>query len=321
MCFNKLFNVFLVMKNIYPSTLSGSISVDLAINHGKLLDGIFSVKETGIDSKIFHSWKMAGILSTVQSGKWAKLSFIEYLWLSTLETMRKFGCSKKLMMAVHYSLFTKAYEDNLAKHTLEDNIKFLTALSAKRPLTYDENGFLEHSITTLADPKLMSTMKYSITHFYQLVLSSFINNNEVGIVIYEDDTFSTYHSTSNIIMENNTLDLSVPHLLIPISSFIKKFVADEEKIDFLTTTGLLNDQEFEVVKQIRQKNIKRITITYNDSNHAIQKIEAEVTGIIKGDEAKRIMQTLGLKNYSGIEIHTRDGKTLSFTQTTKILMP
>ena len=44
-----------------------------------------------------------------------------------------------------------------------------------------------------------------------------------------------------------------PHLLIPISSFIKKFIVDEEKVDFLTITGLLIEQEFEVVRQIRKK--------------------------------------------------------------------
>ena len=62
-----------------------------------------------------------------------------------------------------------------------------------------------------------------------------------------------------------------------------------------------------------------MTITCNDNN-TIQKIEPEETGMIKGDDAKLIMQQLGLKNYSGIELHTRDGKTLSFTYTDKIFM-
>ena len=84
------------MEKIYPSQLNGPISLEQALNHGKLLEGVFSVKESGIDSKIFHSWKLEDLLPTVPKGEWADLSFIDYLWLQTLETMRMFGCSKKL---------------------------------------------------------------------------------------------------------------------------------------------------------------------------------------------------------------------------------
>jgi hypothetical protein len=96
-------------------------------------------------------------------------------------------------------------------------------------------------------------------------------------------------------------------------------VADEEKDQFLTTTGILNDQEYEVIKQIRNKNVNRLTITCN-KNNKIGKIELEKTGTISGDEAKRIIEHLGLKNYTGVKYDTRDGRTLSFTQTSKIFM-
>ena len=76
------------MEKIYPSKLSGPLSIDLAIKHGKLMEGVFSVKESGIDSKIFHSWKLEDLLPTVPKGGWADLSFIDYLWLHILETMR-----------------------------------------------------------------------------------------------------------------------------------------------------------------------------------------------------------------------------------------
>ena len=63
----------------------------------------------------------------------------------------------------------------------------------------------------------------------------------------------------------------------------------------------------------------RLTVTCN-YNNTINKIELEETGTINGDEAKRIIQQLGLKNYTGVKYDTRDGRTLSFTQTSKIFM-
>ena len=308
------------MYKIYPADLTTPIAIETAMNHGQLLQGIFSVRESGIDSKIFHSWKMAELLSTVEKGKWAKLSFVDFLWLSTLECMRKFGCSLKTMKAIHENLFIRAYKENLGKKTMQENVAFLTNLSKQRSLTIEENNYLIATNNTLNDPILMSHTNLGINYFFQLVLKCFINNNEVGLVIFEDGSFSIYENNVAT-KEAKPIDLSIPHLLIPISYFIKQFVADVDKEHFLKPTGLLNDQEYEVVKQIRNKNIKKLTISFNDKTHKIEKIEPESSGVITGDQARKVMQLLGIKNYSGIELHTRDGKSLSFTQTQKIFMP
>ena len=307
------------MEKIYPSELNGPISLEQAFSHGKLLEGVFSVKESGIDSKIFHSWKLDELLPTVPKGGWADLSFIDYLWLHTLETMRKFGCSKKLMKDVCNTLFIEAYKIDLRKITLNDNVTHLTNLSKKRSLTNDEDAYLNACKAELNDTIKMAVIDYDINYFYQLVLKCFINNNEVGLVIFEDGRFNTYELSSTLQNVSNPIDLSVPHLLIPITSFIKRFVADEEKDQFLITTGILNNQEYEVIKQIRNKNVTRLTVTCNHNNK-IEKIELEKTGTISGGEAKRIIEHLGLKNYTGVKYDTRDGRTLSFTQTSKIFM-
>lgn len=307
------------MEKIYPSQLNGPISLEQALNHGKLLEGVFSVKESGIDSKIFHSWKLEDLLPTVPKGEWADLSFIDYLWLQTLETMRMFGCSKKLMKDVCNALFIEAYKIDLRKITLTDNVSHLTNLSKKRPLTFDEVAYLNACEAELDDTIKMAVTDYDINYFYQLVLKCFTNNNEVGLVIFADGRFNTYEVNSTLQKLSNPIDLSVPHILIPITSFIKRFVADEEKDQFLTTTGILNSQEYEVIKQIRNKNVTRLTVT-SDYNNTINKIEIEETGTISGDKAKRIRQQLGLKNYSGVKYDTRDGRTLSFTHTSKIFM-
>ena len=308
------------MQKIYLSELTNTNTIETVIKQGELLDQIFSVRESGIDSKIFHSWKIAGFLSTVEKGKWARLSFIDLLWLQTLESMRKFGCSHKIMKSIHEELFIKAYKENLAKKTMEDNVTYYTSLSNQRPLTFLENEKMIATKNILKDEKLMVTSNLSVNYFYQLILKCFNNNNEVGLVIFEDGSFSTYEFTHYSVGGKKPIDLSVPHLLIPITHFITQFIADEEKEQFLKRTGLLNEQEYEVVKQLRNKNIKRITITFNGANHTIEKIEPEISGIISGEQAKKIMKVLGLKNYSGIEINTRDGKSLSFTQTNKIFM-
>ena len=307
-----------MMKKVALSQLNNPMSLDHVANRGSLLEGVFSVKDSKIDSKIFHSWKIAGLLPTVPKGGWAELSFIDLLWLDTLETMRKFGCSKKLMKAVCKKLFYDAYEVNLGKLTLEENHAFLTNLALRRPLTFEEEQYLNSTNQVLNDSIYMSVLDLGINYFYHLVTNCFIENNEVGLVIYLDGSFSTYELINNVEKKNQSADLSVPHILIPISSFIKKAIADNEKEGFLNQSGVLNEQEFEVIKLIRKKNIKRITVTIN--NKEVQKIETEESGFINESNVALLKQILCLKQYDSIEINSRDARTMSFKKTKKIYM-
>lgn len=306
------------MKKVTLSELNNLLSLDHVANRGSLLEGVFSVSDSKIDSKIFHSWKIADLLPTVPKGGWAKLSFIDLLWLETLETMRKFGCSKALMKAVCEKLFHEAYKVNLGKRTLKENHDFLTNLASTRSLTFEEEQYLNEITHIIKDSVYMSVLDRGINHFYHLVINCFLENNEVGLIIYLDGSFSTYELINNLKEENTNADLSVPHILIPISSFIKKFIEDDEKEEFLNQCGVLNEQEFEVLKLIRKKNIKRITVTLN--NKTVQKIETEESGMIDKNDVKLLKKTLGLKEYDSIEINSRDSRTMSFKKTSKIYM-
>jgi hypothetical protein len=306
------------MKKVTLSELNNPLSLDHVANRGALLERVFSVNDSKIDSKIFHSWKIADLLPTVPKGGWAKLSFIDLLWLETLETMRKFGCSKALMKAVCEKLFHEAYKVNLGKLTLKENHDFLTNLASTRSLTFEEEQYLNEITHIIKDSVYMSVLDRGINYFYHLVTNCFLENNEVGLIIYLDGSFSTYELRNNLKEGNTNADLSVPHILIPISSFIKKFIAAEENEEFLNQCGVLNEQEFEVLKLIRKKNIKSITVTLN--NKTVQRIETEESGMIDKNDVKLLKKTLGLKEYDSIEINSRDSRTMSFIKTTKIFM-
>jgi len=303
------------MNKLILRQLNDPMSLDHVVNRGSLLVGVYNVSNTKFDPKIFHSWKSADLLPTVPKSGWAKLSFIDLLWLDTLETMRKFGCSRNLMKAVCKKLFYDAYEVNLGKLTLEKNYVFLTNLATKRNLTFEEEQYLNSTQYVLNDPIYMSVLDPSINYFSQLVNNCFIENNEVGLIIYLDGSFSTYETKDSA---NIKADLSVPHILIPISSFIKKFIADEEKEVFLQKSGVLNEQEFEVIKLIRKKNVKRIIVTLN--NKVVQKIETEETGLIHESDVELLKQILCLRQYDSIELNSRDARTMSFTKTKRIYM-
>ena len=283
----------------------------------------FLMKDTGIDSKIFHVWKAKGLVDFIERGKWARLSLVEYLWLRTLETMRLFGCSVSLMKKIYDDLFTKAFEENLFEKNQKDNLRYYRNLNKSRPLTKDESDKLYHLEMIEKTPALINILRYEVSYFYQLVVECLVYKVETGIIIFEDRTFTKFFRYPDDVPKNDNgeiIDLTQAHLYLPISSHILEFIADADKEDFLVPTGLMSEDEYRVIREIRNKNVKAITITFKESEHKIEKIECDKKGLIKGGDAKKIMNLLGLKNYSGIELNTRDGKTLSFTHTQKIFL-
>lgn len=292
-------------ENIKGHTLKGEI-----LNQRPL-----SIKDAGVDSKIFHVWKAKGLVDFVERGKWARLSLVEYLWLQVLETMRKFGCSIKLMKNVYDELFTRAFEENLAEINLLNNLAYYQNLKKNRPLTIDETELLQKLEEIHNDPQNNIGFRSEISYFYQLVLDCLKYKAESGIIIFEDGTFCKFSKSPYEDKKGNAniKEVARPHLYIPISSYLLEFIEDKEKDKFLIKTGLLSEDEYRVIREIRNKNVKSIKITFKENEHSVEKIECDKKGLIKGEEAKKVMALLGLKNYAGIQLNTRDGKTLSFT--------
>ena len=302
------------LKNFHLDSIEGASTI------GKLMrEKVFLLKDTGVDSKIFQFWKAKGLVDFIDKGKWARLDIIGYLWLCVLETMRKFGCSVKLMKSIYDELFTKAYEENLAAKILESNRTYFLNLATIRPLTSEESEILKAIEDINHYPILNIQFRNEISYFSQLVEGSLRSKTEAGLIIYEDGKFETFHLAPPNTPENliQKIDNVRPHIYIPISHYITDFITDEDKQNFLTSSGLLTEDEHRIVKEIRNKNVKSIKITFDDQNHNIEKIECDQKGLIKGEDAKKVMKLLGLKNYSSIELNTRDGKTLSFVYTEK----
>jgi hypothetical protein len=302
---------------LFPTELSGPYTLEVAIKRGQLLEKTFSVSQANIDSKMFHSWKLDGLLSTIEKGKMAKMSFVELMWLYTLDTMRKFGCSRKLMKDLHDYFFTRAYKDKLTIKTYQGNLNYLNTLSLSSVLTYDQIEEKKYYEEFLNNETLLLKIEKDITYFYQLVVSCFANNHEVGIIILEDGSFSTYESRLSLLSAD--IDLSQPHLLIPITHLIKSFIINEEKEKFLEPSGIINEEEASIIKHIRNRNVQKLTIHFKNDNHKISKIELEENGILDDAKVKKAKELLGLKNYQSIYLTTRDNKTLSFKKTTNII--
>ncbi len=296
-----------------------SNSIEGFLLKGQLLsDKLFTLADAGIDRKVFSSWKSKGLADFIEKNKWTKLSFIDLLWVQTLKSLYNFGCSFELMKKIYDYFFTRAFEENLSAKNIKSKYAYYKNISEERSLTKEEEEILVQLELFNNDPKLLEVLRYEINYFYTLVLECLQHQSVSGIIIYEDESFEAFALTQEEIARGlSTPLLNRNHIFISITSFIEDFITDEEKTGFLVPCGLMDEDEMRIVREMRNKNIRSLTITFSEKDHSIEKIESDQFGVISGEKAKEIMRILGMKNYSGLELNTRDGKTLAFKRTEK----
>jgi DNA-binding transcriptional MerR regulator len=283
-------------------------------------DKIFDVEAAGINQKIFGYWKSKGLLGFIKKDKWARLSFSDVIWLRTLETMRKFGCSIKNMKSIYDHYFERALNDNLVEKNIQAQIDELET-GFKDNISLEEREVIKVQVNTLKMMLKHPNIKKNLSnggYFTELIMKCLSYKLETGIIIFEDGSFEDYSISLEINDKRKEVILThIPRLIIPISHLITEFVSRTVDLKISNLSVLFDEDELRVIKEMRNENVKSITIKFREKDHKVETIKCDKSGIIKGDEAKKIMNILGLKNYQGIELNTRDGKTLSFNHTEK----
>lgn len=298
------------MKKLDLSSLNKNGVVG-ALSRGELLfERVFTPKDAGVDNRTFHVWKKKGLVDFIERGSWARVSFVGLVWLRTLECMRRFGCSVRLMKQMHDFYFTSAYHDNLAEDVIKTNLMHYQSLVNAGHADLETEMYLQRIQQIAKDELLKHYLRGEITYFSELVKHCMTYRKEAVIIIYEDGRFEDQIvSIEKPIDQNKSL---VAQLRIPLSGFITEYITDENKLEFLHQASVFSDNEYKVIREMRNKNAASITIRFNEENHNIEYIESDQKGFISGDKAKKVMNLLGLKNYSSIELKTRSGESFSF---------
>jgi hypothetical protein len=170
----------------------------------------------------------------------------------------------------------------------------------------------------------MMALRTEISYFYQFILTTINQGIETGIEIFEDESYQFFERndqgekpSSAINIKYNSNFETRPHLYIPFSSLIAEILEEADKDDLIQHIGLISSDELRIIKELRNKNVNKIIISFDDKSRKPSKIELDSGGIIDGNKAKEIMRILGLSNYNSIKISTRSGTSLSFNRTVR----
>lgn len=264
-------------------------------------------------SKLFPFWRRKRLLPYVPAGKWLGLiSFSQLFWIRILDDLRKINFPIDKMQMVCDYFYKDAYHDELPTKNLEFNKAEIKKRKTLGVQSSEDDAILAEIEHMLSQQPILHMLKFDINYLSNLISATISNEEDGNIYIFFDGSVAEYVGQIYYGHKADCIpDFKSPHIRLTVSHYLKEFIHDNE-LSKLLMPQLLNDDETKVLREMRRKNIKEIIISRSDEKKSQIRIETSMTGIIKDNEAKKIMEILGLKNYEKILLNTIDGSTLSF---------
>jgi hypothetical protein len=250
-----------------------------------------------------------GIKPEDTSYKKTAISFIEYVWIKTVETLRRYGFSyddiKEIKTRMSEKLYLEVIYNNL--------IKGDEVIKGK----YDPN--LHKKAEKLSKKKSHSY----ITFFEQIVFDTINNKTELKILFSRNEPKDFFLLTKDIVklLEENKLDNVTQHVFQCDHFSFSFYKIFEHFLNFNKNSfdgakiSILSEEEEKIMRILRGQyhQLKSITIRFNKSKPT----HLEIKSTKKVAAQSRIMDHIKKKDYSTIVIQTADGNVVNFENTRK----
>lgn len=274
-----------------------------------LLEKKFTVKDlTELDSKInyrtINHWDEQGYLfSDNKEAGWRKFSFAEYIWILFLDELREFGVAVKSIIPSLYIDLGIRGDDRDQMDQAE--VEKLRQMSFQKLLKNIDRELVLRNFCSWLVTIVSYKMPMSI-RFFKDGSSALIYGNPGYLKLTFSDSLAVYKQ----VLEESNFKSSIS---ISIDSLIKDFVSNKD-LDNISELKLFNEKEMEVLQQLRNNQLKEITIYLESGKPERIKI---VEKINNADVAKRIKENF-LSNYQSCKYVTNGGITFTLERETSI---
>ncbi|GAB3197095.1 hypothetical protein ABID22_002232 [Pontibacter aydingkolensis] len=275
----------------------------------KLREPIFSLKQTGIAPKLYVDWKKAGLAPRTEEQSWTKLSFLEYLWLKMAKELRELGLPLARVKALREYLFGGQQIPPDA-FTPEVVAKLREELGKTMPAKQVEALIEEHLSGQAQAAQESYGIRFSLLE--TMVYSALYRKQEAGVLIFPAGDLVPWLDEMQGMGPEGQVLLGRTHVFLSITQHLSAFILDEDKADYIPRLSLLSEEELQVVRAIRNKSFRQVTVTFDER----RQITLRTTSDGHLDEAlsKELIETLALKNYQSVELENRGGSRLKFTK-------
>jgi hypothetical protein len=299
---------------------------------------IFYLKDTNVSSRLYNLWKNADLLDSqpdIDSRKWVKLNFLEYVWLNIVRDMRVFGLSFEVIKNLKKELLSDI-EKIVPRAAIEESkLEEITIglFQEKEKCSYEKakqmlDEIIKESKVDSLYQLIRKQMGKNFTVLgYNLFLSALKKSDSI-LIIYlvndpkktgEDDSSQLAYSIFNELVFLKADDLSLakeilfskPHLQLPLFYYITTFIKKHLKKS--TEIGWLSPDEVKLLELVREGKAKTITIKFKNKKPEM----LEVTKFKEGNLESELIKKFSKYKHAEVTCKIQGGKVQHFTITDK----
>ena len=292
-----------MLNKVFREEIGLLKSLKRKIDTGKVGESIhkrqFTMKDAGISSRLLNHWEKSGLLmESYEERKWKKFNLIEYTWLKIVAEMRRYDLSHEIIRKAKESIvFEFGIDDMPNKEEVYEIIMEISEAHLKERV--------ENLIKSAEMKSLLNDFKIN---FLELVIlyTILIKGNYSILVNIEGICIPFKHANFDDYLQYDEFSefLSGTFISISVTDILKEFILENEFTLPKKKLSLLSESESQVIRTIREEEVKSVIIKKGNSNE-IDLIEELRNENI--DKATRLMDIILKHGYQTIEITTQDG--------------
>ncbi|MDB4161291.1 hypothetical protein N9772_02890 [Bacteroidia bacterium] len=284
-------------------------------NRDKLMDILeqehFKISDLGVTSRVFSNWKIKNIIPKVDERQWVRLNLFEYFWIQIIKDLRALGLPLKLIAQVKDQLFNHLSfkevffdeQDVFQEEILRDNKRFITDEEFEQ--------IKSDMINNRDDENVSSFLNASVPLFFFIVANVLLDHADIKLTINQDGEIDFIKEDHKMINEVNKAIKTGPLVILSLKRYVYMLMSEPTQVSTAQQLGLLNEVESEVIKAMRENNLKELVINFDPKgNHKDLTYTWEKS--IKQEDMENVLnQFLGKKHVS-LSMKSNDGKTVQY---------
>lgn len=269
-------------------------------------------KKLKIQARNLNHWdKMDLLLNKNKTGAWYVFSLTEAFWLKIVQKLRAYNLPIEIIKHLKNHLTNYAeindelkIDDNVAEAILVQNKSF----SKKDVYNLFKSNDFQNFLKNLGP-----------THLECLLLDIIVTRSNYRILLNEKSEIYFYNQEKIIedLEERKIINdiLDNTHINISLFEIIKDLVDDIGEDECSEYQNILTKDEAMVLKLLKQEDISKIEINFNDKTKKAETIKVTKNNSISN--LSRVQELILRNGYQDISIKTQKGQIVQCTNTTK----
>ena len=284
-------------------------------NRDKLMDILeqehFKISDLGVTSRVFSNWKIKNIIPKVDERQWVRLNLFEYFWIQIIKDLRALGLPLKLIAQVKDQLFNHLSfkevffdeQDVFQEEILRDNKRFITDEEFEQ--------IKSDMINNRDDENVSSFLNASVPLFFFIVANVLLDHADIKLTINQDGEIDFIKEDHKMINEVNKAIKTGPLVILSLKRYVYMLMSEPTQVSTAQQLGLLNEVESEVIKAMRENNLKELVINFDPKgNHKDLTYTWEKS--IKQEDMENVLNQFLGKSHVSLTMKSNDGKTVQY---------